>query len=98
MTSTTFDSGYLGKIAIPRLPGGVPSLHALIKAWRKRLAPRGTSKKKQVATSQEAGSYLAAVSNYAQFIATHPDMPRDHRDHFLGAIIRCCEEARASNT
>ena len=98
MTSTTFDSGYLGKAAIPRLPGGGPSLRALIKAWRRRPAPRGASKREQVATGQDAGSYLAAVSNYTQFIAAHPDMPRDHRDHFLGAIIRCCEEARASNT
>jgi hypothetical protein len=41
---------------------------------------------------------LAAISNYAQFISAHPDMPNDHKDRFLGEIMRCCRELRTASS
>jgi hypothetical protein len=41
---------------------------------------------------------LAAISHYAAFIAAHPDMPVDHKDRFLGEIIRCCKDLRTAGS
>ena len=98
MTSTTFDGSCFGKSAGPLDGIGPTALRALLSAAKlsiERWKQRRAVTQGQAESPPKDARYLTVIASYRDFIAANPDMPRDHRDQFLGAIIRCCEEAQA---
>ena len=101
MTFTACDEGFLRttpRVYEVKLSRLWYEITCATKAWIERSGSISALKRKSAEAGLEPGSGLAAISNYTQFIARHPDMPRAHRDRFLGQIIRCCEELRATAT
>ncbi len=100
MTFTTFDEGCLrttARVHELKLPHLLYEITRAAKGWIERSGSISVLKRQGTEAGLEVGSGLTAISNYVQFIAAHPDMPRAHKDRFLGAIIRCCEDLRAAS-
>ncbi len=100
MTITTFDKGRWSTAA------GGPTflcpgfLREIVRAARDRTGPFGfmtALSRESTMASDEPDHGLAAITNYARFIAAHPDMPASHKDRFLGEIVRCCRELRTAS-
>ncbi len=101
MTSTTIDKGRWAPAT------GVPGFsyrglrHKTVRAVRDWIGPFGfmtALKHQSTIASPKPDHGLAAISNYVQFIAAHPDMPIAHKDRFLGEIMRCCRELRTASS
>ena len=79
------------------VPGFWCHLCRALGAWAHKIPapPRRAPNNVGEMAGQDTG--LRAVADYAQFLAAHPDMPNAHRERILTAMIRCCEDMRASD-
>ena len=100
MTLITFEKGCWSPAArAPHFsrPGFLRETVRAMRDWTGSFGFATALKRQGTMASQTPGHGLAAISNYAQFIAAHPDMPTSHKDRFLGEIDRCCRELRAAS-
>ena len=99
MTSTTFEKGRWSPAArAPYIfsPGFLRKTVRAVSDWAASCGVLTALVRQSATASPTPDHGLAAISNYAQFIAAHPDMPTSHKDRFLGEIDRCCRELRAA--
>jgi hypothetical protein len=100
MTSTTFEKGRWSLAArAPHFswPGILRDTVRAVSDWTASFGFMTASIRQSTIASPPANHGLAAISNYAQFIAAHPDMPTSHKVRFLGEIDRCCRELRTAS-
>ena len=100
MTSTTFEKGRWSPAA--RAPhfswsGFLRKTVCAVSDWTASFGFMTALVRQSTMASPTPDHGLAAISNYAQFIAAHPDMPTSHKDRFLGEIDRCCRELRTAS-
>ena len=101
MTSTTIDRGCPAPATEASDPWHLCLLHMAVRAVRNWIGPFNQVSAlfpRCTLARPEPDRGLTAISDYAQFIAAHPDMPSDHKDRFLGEIVRCCGEMRTAST
>ena len=101
MTLITFEKGRWSPAArAPHFscPGFLRETVRSMRDWTGSFGFVTALKRQSTLASPTPDHGLAAISNYAQFIATHPDMPTSHKDRFLGEIDRCCRDLRTAST
>jgi hypothetical protein len=78
-------------------PGFLRETVRAVRDWTGSFRLVTALKRQSTLASPTPDHELAAISNYAQFIAAHPDMPTSHKDRFLGEIVRCCRDLRTAS-
>ena len=98
MTSTTIDYEYRIKLAATKRFEPlrmIAGLAGVAYRWREKITKIPLQREQIQATDTVSGHQAAAIASYTKIIAEYPGMPEDHRERFLAAIARCCQEIRS---